>query len=617
MLYIDVSEAAARWGISERRVEFLCKTGRIPGVIKDGKKWYLPYHSEKPSDSRYKERPKQEERLLPLPIGVSDFKKAVKEYYYVDKTLLIKELIDMKPQVVLFTRPRRFGKTLNMDMLRTFFEISAEDTSVYFKDKKIWEYGKLYQDYQGKYPVVFLTLKDVKFDNWEDTLEQLKSVIQREFSRHQELGNHQSLDEYEKKFYRNIIAGTGRDVDWMNALSMLTMMLHKVHGKAPIVIIDEYDTPIQEGHLYGFYEKIIRFMRNFFSAGLKDNEHVSFSVMTGILRAAKESMFSGMNNLKVYSVMDERFGSYFGFTETEVRWMAAYYGAEEKFMEVRKWYDGYRFGNTEIYNPWSVINYFADHCVAKAYWTSTGSNEIIGEILGQATPEIMEHLWNLLQGNDVLTYVDTNVIYPEIPNNPFSIYSFLLVAGYLKYVRIQQLEDGNYMTQVAIPNKEISLVYEKEILLRMADRISPSMAIRVKQALYGGDVEKLEIYLNALLMESVSYYDTANEAFYHGMMLGLCAVMNQEYYLKSNRESGLGRFDIQMQPRRNELPGILIEIKDGNQGNLELLADEALKQIEDRCYDEELKANGCRQILKFGIAFSKKQAVVKHKMSLA
>lgn len=616
MLYITVGEAAARWKISERRVEILCKTDRIPGAVKEGKKWLIPYHSEKPSDSRYKERPRQEEKHLPLPLGISDFKKAVKGYYYVDKTLLIRDLLDRRPQAVLFTRPRRFGKTLNMDMLRTFFERSQEDTSAYFKDKKIWECGPKYQEHQGKYPVIFLTFKDAKFDNWEDMLKWLKNVIRKEYSRHKEVKDYDSLSDYEREFYQNIIAGVGDEVDWVDTLSMLTQILHHVHGKEPIILIDEYDTPIQEGYLYGFYDKIIRFMRNFFSAGMKDNEHVSFVVMTGILRVAKESIFSGMNNLKIYSVMDEAFSSYFGFTETEIRWLTKYYGAEEKFPEIRAWYDGYRFGNTEIYNPWSVVNYFADHCVAKAYWQATGSNEIIGEIMSTATPELMEQLGSLLQGDAVSTYIDTNVIYPEIQRKPYSIFSFLLVAGYLKNIQVNQLEDGNYITLLAIPNREIALVYEKEILFRLSEQIPASLTIQIKQALYMGNVEKLQKYLEMLLLQTVSFYDTADEAFYHGMMLGLCAVMNQQYYLKSNRESGDGRFDIQMMPRKKHLPGILIEIKAArDEKRLGEQAQRALEQMEDCRYDAELKEVGCRQILKYGIAFYKKEAAVKIRVS--
>ena len=269
-------------------------------------------------------------------------------------------------------------------------------------------------------------------------------------------------------------------------------MLHEHHGKAPVIIIDEYDTPIQQGHVKGYYEEVIGFMRNLFSGGLKDNKHLSFGFMTGILRVAKESIFSGLNNLTINSILDNKYSEYFGFTQDEVKMMSEYYGAPEKYDEILAWYDGYKFGDTEIFNPWSVINYFRNECQARAYWQSTGSNDIIGEILGEATEDIYKRLNALLQGESFLTYIDTGVIYPQIKNNPSSVYSFLLVAGYLKVVRSDSAFGGDFMCEVALPNKEITFVYNKEILSKLNNIIPQATAIAIQEAIYSGDDESLQ-----------------------------------------------------------------------------------------------------------------------------
>ena len=430
-----VKEAAMRWNVSERRVSTLCKEGKIEGAVKKGKQWSIPADAEKPADSRVKSGAyikKSVATKLPLPIGISDYRLASSEYYYIDKTMMIKDFIDERPMVSLFTRPRRFGKTLNMDMLRTFFEKTDEDTSVYFKDKKIWACGKKYRDYQGKYPVIFITFKDIKFDTWEETFDAIKRVFSKEAYRHIELQISDKCNEFEKKNFENLLSGEVNEVELSSALLTLSSMLHEHHGIAPIIIIDEYDIPIQQGYMKKFYDKVILFMRNLFSGGLKDNRHLSYGFMTGILRVAKESIFSGLNNLTIHSVLDNKYSTYFGFTSEEVREMVEYYGVSEKYHEICEWYDGYRFGKTEIFNPWSVINYFNNECEARAFWQSTGSNDIIGEIIAQADKEIYEKLTSLVRGEKLTTYIDTGVIYPQIKNNPSTIYSFLLVAGYLK-----------------------------------------------------------------------------------------------------------------------------------------------------------------------------------------
>lgn len=597
MNYISCESAAKKIGVSTRRIQQMCKQKEIVGAIKDGRNWLIPDNAIL--------SPKK-----PLPIGVSDFKSATTNYYYVDKTLLIRDFLNAIPMVSLFTRPRRFGKTLNMDMLRVFFEKTTEDTSIYFKDKYIWQCGDYYTKHQGQYPVIFLSFKDVKCSSWQETFQKISKLISLEFMRHNELENSSVLSSYEKEQYHRFASENINEVDCQMGLQLLSLLLHKHYDKECVIIIDEYDTSIQQGHLYDFYNEIVDFMRNFFSGGLKDNPHLAFGFLTGILRVAKESIFSGMNNLKTNSILDNNYSSYFGFTNEEVRDMLAYYDHEDKYQEICEWYDGYRFGNSEIFNPWSVINYISDECFPKAFWQSTGSNDIIGEIIKTATPEINENLYKLLCGNTVTTYVDTSVIYPEVQNNPYSIYSFLLVAGYLKVAEIYPQNDGNYMCDVAIPNKEILYVYEKEVLNRTNQN---NVSITIHQAIFSKDTSKLQSLLEDLMLKSISTMDGASEAFYHGMMLGLCAVLGSQFKVRSNRESGLGRFDIELLPMVKGIPGFIFEFKHTKDINADLdsLANSALKQIEDMKYDTELNDFGVKDIVKIGIAFRQKSAVVK------
>ncbi|WP_222621019.1 AAA family ATPase [Holdemanella hominis] len=543
MDYISCESAAKKIGVSTRRIQQMCKQKEIVGTIKDGRNWLIPDNTIL--------SPKK-----PLPIGVSDFKSATTNYYYVDKTLLIRDFLNAIPMVSLFTRPRRFGKTLNMNMLRVFFEKTPEDTSIYFKDKYIWQCGDYYTKHQGQYPVIFLSFKDVKCSSWQETFQKISKLISLEFMRHNELESSSALSSYEKEQYHRFASENINEVDCQMGLQLLSLLLHKHYDKECVIIIDEYDTPIQQDHLCDFYNEIVDFMRNFFSGGLKDNPHLAFGFLTGILRVAKESIFSGMNNLKTNSILDNNYSSYFGFTNEEVRDMLAYYDYEDKYQEICEWYDGYRFGNSEIFNPWSVINYISDQCFPKAFWQSTGSNDIIGEIIGTATPEINENLYKLFCGNTVTTYVDTSVIYPEVQSNPNSIYSFLLVAGYLKVAEIYPQNDGNYMCDVAIPNKEILYVYEKEVLNRTNQN---NVSISIHQAIFSKDTSKLQSLLEDFMLKSISTMDGASEAFYHGMMLGLCAVLGSQFKVRSNRESGLGRFDIELLPMVKGIPGFIFE----------------------------------------------------------
>ena len=610
---MSTKEAASLWNISDRQVSKLCGEGKIKGAVKKGRTWAIPFGTEKPTDGRIKPASSLRQPNLPLPIGISDYRLASTEYYYVDKTMMIKDFLDERPMVSLFTRPRRFGKTLNMDMLRTFFEKTDEDTSVYFKNKNIWACGEKYRSHQGKYPVIFLSFKDIKCDTWEETFDAIKDLFSKEASRHSELKSADVFNEYEEAYIEKILSGTATPVELSVALANLSMMLHKYHGVAPIIIIDEYDTPIQQGHIKGFYDEIIGFMRNLFSGGLKDNKHLTYGFLTGILRVAKESIFSGLNNLAINSILDTKYSEYFGFTADEVKEIARYYHAEDKYDEICEWYDGYKFGNTEIFNPWSVINYFRNGCQPRAYWQSTGSNDIIGEILGGAEETIYEKLNALLQGESFLTYIDTGVIYPQVKSNPSSVYSFLLVAGYLKVIKSEPSFSGDFMCEVALPNKEITFVYNKEILQKLNNIVPQATAISIQEAIYSGDTAALQKNLGTLLMQSVSSYDTIGENFYHGLVLGLCATLDNRFYITSNRESGEGRYDLCLCPKDGKLPGILIELKaakDCSEDELKELSEKALAQIDSRKYETELTVKGVRNILKYGVAFSGKRVQI-------
>ncbi len=613
-------EMAEIWGISERRVSELCKSGKVPGARRNGRTWEIPDNAVRPDDGRvvsgkYIRNDSVRERK-PLPVGISDYIRAQAEYYYVDKTLLIKEFLDRKALVSLFTRPRRFGKTLNMDMLRVFFERSDNDTSIYFKDKAIWGCGEEYILHQGQYPVIFLTFKDVKFDTWDATFAKIAELLQEEFGRHSELRNCDKLEKYEKDYYEKVLSGQANEVELAAALQKLSKMLMTYYGKAPIIIIDEYDTPIQEGYSKEFYDEIIGFMRNFFSGGFKDNKNLSYGFLTGILRIAHESIFSGLNNLTVNSVMDSEYDEYFGFTQQEVHKMMEYYGTLEKETELKDWYDGYLFGDKEIYNPWSVINYLSKGCLPQAYWANAGKNEVLEDVLKSANDDIVEKLYSLLAGENVIAKIDQNVVYRSLAENPTNIYSLLLVAGYLKTPSKELQGDATWICEVAIPNREILAVFKSEVLSHLVQMgaVAQITADKIAESLYALDFEKLQDGIAEYMDKSISFYDSGAEGFYHGLVLGLLALMDNHYKVKSNRESGDGRYDISLIPRSDKYPGIILEFKSENgldDQKLDSLSMEALRQIDDKRYDAEMLNDGVRNILKLGIAFSGKKVKIK------
>ena len=617
--YISSKEAAELLHISTRRAVGLCHDEKFAGAFQQGRSWKIPRESvlayRKETNPAIAGELKQ---ILPCPVGTTSFVDIVQHNYYVDKTLLIRDLLDDHAAVTLFTRPRRFGKTLAMDMLKTYFEKTEEDTSVYFQDKKIWSCGQKYREAQGRFPVIALTFKDVKCTDWESSLEMIRIVIRDEFMRHTELYGSDRLNAVEKDYLQKMQAGSLSEVEYTRALLNLSRMLEKLHQAKVVILIDEYDTPIQQGHSHGFYDQVIAFMRNFMSGGLKDNPSLAFGVLTGILRVSKENLFSGLNNPVVNSVLEEKYSEYFGFTSDEVEEMAAYYGASDKMAEIRDWYDGYRFGSTEIYNPWSVVNYFYQNCKAKPYWTNTSDNEVVREILMSLTPEIAENLFLLVQGKTVQTSLRMDVIYPQITDRDDSIFSFLLVAGYLKPVdQVQETEFGTF-AELGLPNKEVRRVYNTEILSWLQGTISGNVMSDIEKALYLNDGKKLKNALRKYMITCISSFDGAAEGFcqgtptvYHGMMLGLAAGMSSGYYIRSNRESGDGRFDLALEPRIASLPGIIMEFKaEKDEKKLEASAADALSQIDRKQYETDMRDRGIQEIAKYGIAFAGKHVEI-------
>ena len=618
---MTIQEAASLWQITTTQVTRYCRQKRIPGAIKQGRIWMIPKDSVKPVDLRRASTGYDDKEMhnhvklqssankLPLPIGVSSYKRAVEEYYYVDKTLMIKDILDDKPVVSLFTRPRRFGKTLNMDMLRTFFERTEEDNQKYFLSMKIWQCGEAYRQEQGRYPVIFLTFKDVKSTSWQGSYDFLKDLLRSEYMRHQELATSQSISAAD--FYQKVIKNQAQESDYMLALNKLSQMLHEHYNVPPIIIIDEYDTPIQQGYLHGYYDEVVAFMRNLLSGGLKDNKHLQFAFLTGILRVAKESLFSGLNNLQVYSLLNDKYSNYFGFTLDEVKELTAYYEADNKLDEIIEWYDGYKFGKQDIFNPWSVLNYLHNGCDPNLFWLSTGSHDIIGEILEQADETICQKLQALLAGESISTIINDNVIHPYLKDNPSAVFSFLLMAGYLKATRNQLLPLGSRIYDLQIPNKEIAMAYKQEIIDKLLLGKSQNTYLELQTALINQDVATVKALLRQLLLEVVSNFDTASEGFYQGLLLGLCVAMNG-YTVTSNRESGDGRYDIQMVPSDKRMPGIIIELNADTKGstNLVQLAEEAVRQIKDKNYAVNLQKQGINTIFSYGVAFCGKQVEV-------
>ena len=567
----------------------------------------------------------------PLPIGIDDFKSLIlNDYYYVDKSLFIKELLDYKGMVNLFSRPRRFGKTLNLSMLRYFFEKTPEPSSELFHGLAIMNEGNKYTSCMGKYPVISLSLKSGKQPSFDMAVESIKDEIIGEYNRHNDVVESSKILENEKKRFKEIQNNEATPVQFAKALKFLSDCLFKVYGEKVIILIDEYDVPLENAYFCGFYQEMIEFIRSLFESALKTNLSLEFAVITGCLRISKESIFTGLNNLKILSITDSRYSEHFGFTEYEVAQMLEYYRCSRQMATIKKWYDGYRFGFTDVFNPWSVLNYTdryrADKdALPQPYWSNTSSNSIVKMLIEKADMNAKQEIEELIDGGSIIKLIheDTltsipswhgknankeEITYEDINKSQDNLWNFLFFTGYLKKVNEQMLGDERYLT-MAIPNTEVKTVYKSKILEWFKNKVEEKDLSNLYSALLAGDHEILEKQITILLRESISFYDNA-ELFYHGFLIGVLGRLN-DFIVDSNRESGDGRYDIKIRSLDVEKPVIILELKVADCFmNMEKCAAAALDQISRMHYGEELIMDGYTSLICYGIAFYKKNCKV-------
>ncbi|MDM8537224.1 AAA family ATPase [Desulfobacterales bacterium HSG17] len=546
-------------------------------------------------------------------MGLSDFKNLIKEdNYYIDKTMFIKDVIESSSEILLFPRPRRFGKTLNLSMLRYFFEKTDKDTSGLFKGLEIGK-EKIFKTCQGKYPVIFMTFKDVKHLNWEYCLNSLKSVIYCEFARHRYLMDSDILFSEEKKYFKQVIERSLPDADYQDALKYLSMYLQRFYNMPVVILIDEYDTPIHAGYTGGYYEQIISFMRNFLSGGLKDNPYLLKGVLTGILRVAKESVFSGLNNLGVYTLLDKDFNIFYGFTEVEVKNLLKDYDMSDRYEDAASWYNGYVFGGEIIYNPWSILQFIhRKPKIPSPYWVNTADTSMIDHIATKGDRELKEEIGQILEGQTIKKQIYDSIVMKDLEVRTNLLWSFLLFSGYLKVVG----EKGRKNTyHLAIPNKEIRYIYEEMIERWFDKKVRSEFLEDMTGALEKGDIKLFEIMLRKVVLQIMSYHDFSGEPekVYHALVLGMLVWMSWTYDIRSNRESGYGRYDIMLKPKDLTKHGIIIEFKivDDEETPKQTL-ERAMEQIEKRKYAAELEAAGVKDIIKIAIAFKGKELWVEH-----
>lgn len=558
-----------------------------------------------------------------LPIGIEFYKKVIDEgYYYVDKTLMIKELLDRQSYVSLFTRPRRFGKTLALDMIKTFFEKETDaqgntvDNRHYFDGMKIMSAGEKYTRHLGQYPVIYLSLKSSKQAEGETAIWMLKKQIAEEYIRHQYVLKSEELIDSEKELYQQVMSLSDDNKIYADAIAFLSKCLEKYHHKEVIILIDEYDVPLENAYFSGFYDEMTAFMRSLMESALKTNKSLKFAVITGCLRISRKSIFNGLNNLNVISIMSNSYAGYFGFTQTEVLQMLQYYELEDKAEDIEQWYDGYLFGQIQVYNPWSVISYLngimADKTAyPKPYWANTSSNSIIRELIENADDNVKAEIEDLMSDKTITKQIHEDITYEDINSTQDNLWNFLFFTGYLKAVSTHFNGTREYLT-MAIPNMEVRYIYENNIMEWLKRRIKEMNLEQVHQAMLEGDAENFESFLNRQLKSSISYYDE-NESFYHGFMMGILTSLEQ-YRVLSNRETGKGRADLLIKPFDEKKSAVIIELKYARDlKQMDAGCDAALQQIEENHYKDELIEDGYENIMEYGICFHKKKCKIKCK----
>lgn len=556
------------------------------------------------------------DRKKKLPIGIENFESMVTDgFYYIDKTGLIKELIENWAEVNLFTRPRRFGKSLNMSMLKSFFELGTD--AAIFEGLKITKEKNLCDAYMGKFPVIAVSMKDINAGSYEMACKMAAQVINGEARRFQYLLESDKLTDYDKDAYRNLLKTDMDESILCNSLKLLSELLCKHHGKKVILLIDEYDVPLAKAFHQGYYEQMVLLVRNMFGQALKTNENLQMAVLTGCMRISKESIFTGLNNLKVLSIADVRFDEYFGFTDQEVRELLAYYGLSDKYQEVKDWYDGYQFGNVEVYCPWDVLNYCdllkADpEAQPQNYWSNTSSNEVVRRFIEQSgNGRTRLEIERLVAGEVIHKTIRQELTYQDMYQSIENLWSVLFTTGYLTK---RGRANGDEI-QLAIPNMEIRKIFTTQIMEYFKERIQENgmMLKEFCEALQSGNAEEVEKLFGAYLKKTISIRDTfvkrqLKENFYHGILLGILGFQDH-WAVFSNRESGDGYSDILVEIEDEEL-GIIIEVKYAREGDLEAGCAEALRQIEEKSYEEVLREDGVEKVLKYGIACYKKRCKV-------
>ena len=541
-----------------------------------------------------------------LAIGVSDFKHLIEEdFYYFDKTKFIEEIIKDGSQVKLFARPRRFGKTLNMSMLKYFFDIkNREENKEIFKDLYI-EKTEAFKE-QGQYPVIFLSLKDLKALTWEQMEKAIKSAISRLFSEYKYLLN--VLDKFDTLAFENILLKNTELEDLKEALKFLTRILYEKYNKKVVVLIDEYDSPLVSAYINGYYEKAKDFFKTFYSTVLKDNSYLQMGVLTGIIRVIKAGIFSDLNNLSTYTILSDVYTDSYGLTEEEVEKSLKYYGIEQEISNVKDWYDGYKFGDSEVYNPWSILN-FLRFKELRAYWVDTSGNDLIKDVLKKITKNTIEALERLFNGEGLKQNISGTSDLSKLLSEE-ELWELMLFSGYLTVE--EKIDQDNYVLR--LPNKEVRTLYRKTFFEKYFGR--GSKLLYLMEALTENRIDEYEERLQEILLTSVSYNDTkkGNEAFYHGLIMGMGLYLEGEYITKSNIESGLGRYDFVIEPKNKAKRAYIMEFKaTDNIEKLEDVSKEALEQIENKKYDVSLKQNGIKDITYMGIAFCGKEIKISYK----
>jgi len=558
---------------------------------------------------------------MKLPIGYDNFQEIISNKLdYVDKTLFIKDIIDDSAKVVLIARPRRFGKTLNLSMLRYFLasEVYGESTQGLFDGLKIKSESKEYLQHQGHYPVVFISFKDVKSNNYKTAYASLCKLISRIYQEHQPVLLSDKISNHQKKIFESILEERATEASIQSSLLDLSQLLYTYHGVKPWLLIDEYDTPIQSAYLGGYYEEMIGLIRGMFGAALKTNPYLYKAVLTGILRISKESLFSELNNIKVYSMLNARYGNYFGFTEPEITTLLTKSALSVSAEAIRSWYNGYQMGETTVYNPWSIVNCIQEGGILKPYWVNTSDNALIKTLLIKSSAEFKEQLEILLDDQPIEKIIDENFVYGDLMGNKSAVWSLLLMTGYLKVTSNTETEQG-FNCFVKIPNREVRSLYRQIIEQWLSNGYGVDFYNQFLRDLLRGHTDGVNGGLACIMEQTASVYDLSKEpeAFYHGLLLGLIASLDRAHYeLKSNRESGAGRYDIAIIPKDVSTPGIILELKrfvklKGTEKEIEVLleqnAREALKQIEQRNYVAEFKSRNIQRLIKMGLAFSGKQ----------